>query len=217
MILSHSSISIFESCPRRFRAEKIDKTAPKPEPSPEVVYGINVHESLEVALKSGSAPTGAGAPYSEWLEVFPEGATSSEVELAINKDGAAAEWESEDTYFRGVADVVIDTDEMVSVFDFKTGKRRSGFTQVDGYVALLSAHYPGKPIQGGYIWLKDGIAEVREYDEDAIEVALSDTLARADRVHAAMADKEFDWFPSPSGLCKFCTVYACEYNRAAIG
>lgn len=215
MVFSHSSLSLFESCPRRFYVEKVlGDTIPLP-PSPEIQYGLDVHKGMEVAIASGKAPEGSAAAYSDWLDILPSGEKYAEVSLAVGCNFEPVEWDDEAAIFRGVVDVLIFHKDAVYIYDFKTGKRRFGFAQIDAYVALTSSRYAPENIQGGYIWLKDSMVDLKEYDKEDMEACKAALTLRIKTVQSALDDQDFDWYPQPSGLCRFCPVFACEFNRAS--
>lgn len=149
--LSHSRLSDFNQCPKKFWHKYIDKTASFKEEgtSPHLVRGRNVHKQLEnyvVKVNAGEqgirtsslteVETGkalADSLFTSYSVVLPE------AQVAINDQWMQSEWFGKDAYYRAIYDMICIRPEDIMIVDWKTGKYVE-YTPVTGYGQLeLSA------------------------------------------------------------------------------
>lgn len=101
-------------------------------------------------------------------------------------------------------------DEAV-VVDYKTGKRRPDFFQMEIFAAQVFRHYPQiDKVKTALVWLKDGAMDKETYIKPKASQLLVDLVTRIQRIEQAL--KHDKWPARPSGLCNFCPARStCEY------
>lgn len=217
--LSHSSIEMYTNCPKNYHHTYILKDIPKVELESSK-WGKRVHDQImEVVKRSarfGFKPeyiTGDIEPYRKWIEIVCSlpGRFHVEEKFGIDADCNPSPFFEPKTVFRLAADIVVvdDDNKFIWIADWKTGKRKEGFTQLDRYAMVIAAYYPGYQIAGTFIWLKDGSKSTKFYHAEEIVAILQEEAALRERVTQAT-----QFPPKPSPLCGWCSVnYAgkCEF------
>ena len=218
-ILSHSAIEMYENCPKNYNHSYNLRDIPKVELESSK-WGKRVHDQImgvvKRSAKFGFRPefiNGDLEQYRQWIEIVCRlpGKIFVEEQFGIDAECEPSPFFDLKTVFRMVADVVVvdHLNKFVCVIDWKTGKRRETFSQLDRYAMVLSRYYPGYQVAGIFIWLKDGSKTSKIYNGDEILAILQEEAALRERVvHATQFP------PKPSPLCGWCSVnYAgkCEF------
>lgn len=212
---SYTSITGFETCPRRFYMTRISKEVTEP-PSEALTWGNSVHKALELRLKKESElPKGMEKyePYVAKLEKLP-GELMVEKEIALTRNLKPTGWWDRDAWLRGKLDVGIDNGKKVGIFDWKTGGRKPDNDQLMLFAALAFTVMPdAEQVTTGFIWLKDGKFDKQVFTRDQAPGIWQEFLPRIERIeHAHAKDK---WPAKPSGLCRsWCPVRRaqCEFS-----
>lgn len=210
---SHSAMSQFDTCPKQYFEERIEKSVPYVE-STHMAHGKKVHKAIEdFILKDVDFPLGM-AFYEKQVKAFKTapGEKYGEQQLAVDREFEPCDWFDKQTYFRAIIDLLIINGENGVMVDWKTGKMKEGYEQLQLAAAILFCHH--KTIQRldlAYVWLKDKqITKCRVYRDDIPHI-WEEILPKAKRIQSAY---ERDNFPArPSGLCKkWCRVNRCAYH-----
>lgn len=218
MKLSHSfsSLKLFENCPLRYYYQRVAKTV-KDLGGEASIYGDRIHKALEVRLKSNDdLPQDAAIyePLVKSIEVIAKpGSLHLEQQLALTENFQPTEWFAKDAWLRSILDVLILRGDTAYIYDWKTGKRRPDFTQLEMFALQAFIHYPDiKTVKTSFIWLKDNALDSRAFTRDQTDKLWEPLLARIRRIeHAAETD---NWPARPSGLCKFCSAkHMCDYAQ----
>ncbi len=224
--VSISSLGTYESCPRKYKYEKIDKLPRKSFEHLDV--GNYVHEVLEYFHKRLNEDA---TQHPETLlkslakeiwekykfKVSPEGLEKSKelLKAYLGHVGASA-WPnvlatedrfsldlSEDVMIRGVIDRIDRLpDGSLQIVDYKTGKSKYlDKFQLQVYGLHLKTIDPDiKEYSGKYIVLPEGPKELSyTFTMADVEEAKQDVLKTAEHI---ATDKT--WDPKPQFLCKFC-------------
>ena len=212
---SYSSLTAFETCPRRFKLTKITKEVVEP-PTEATTHGIEVHKALENHI-NGTAEV--PDKYKEYRGIADRAKAASGVVLAETKFALTSslkptEFFSKNAWVRGVIDYSnIDGDRAV-ILDWKTGKPKDDHDQLKLFAVAAMAIYPQvEYISTGYVWLGNNKIESKPFvREDAIAI-WREFLPRVTRLTKAAEKDNFP--PKPSGLCtKWCPVSRdqCEFS-----
>ena len=228
MALSHSRLSDFNQCPRKFWHKYVDKTPSFKEEgtSPHLVRGSNVHKQLEnYVIKRNSCEEGIRASslpevetgkvlanefFKAYTTVLPE------AQVAINDQWKQSEWFGKDAYYRAIFDVVCLRPEDVMIADWKTGKFTE-YTPVTGYGQLeLSAAmalkiWPEAPTINTVYAYVDHRKTIRKTYHRSDEERL---VTWFDKEHIKVnAERNFD--PTANEFCRWCpaTKVQCPYSR----
>jgi len=216
--LSHSfsSIKMYENCAKRYYHQRIAKevTDPGGEAS---IYGERVHKALEERLRDGVDLPEEVAHHEKIvhsIETRADGKTLLvEQELTLNEELVPTGWWDADAWMRSKLDVLIIHGDKAAVFDYKTGKRRPDFSQLELFALQVFAHYPDvTSVTSAFIWLKDNAVDSEVYTRDDEPVLWSRVLAKVKRIEQSLERDR--WVANPSGLCRFCPAqHLCEYGR----
>ena len=209
---SYTSLTAFETCPRRFFHVRVAKDVPDP-PTDALTWGNTVHEALEKRLK-GQAPLPDllqnFEPYAAKLESLP-GTLVAEQEVALTEDMQPTHWFDRDVWVRGKFDIIVDQDKRVVIGDWKTGGRKPDNDQLKLFAALASVVYPkAQQFKTLFIWLKEKKTDQATYSKEDIPKIWEHFMRRVQKYNAAHAAQTFP--PKPSGLCRrYCPVRQCEF------
>ena len=212
---SFSSLTSFETCPRRYYHIKVAKDITDP-PGDATAWGTVVHKHMEDRVALGTPLPAVISEYEKMAAMIADhpGKKLVEQQLAVDKALQPTEWTSPTAWCRGIVDVGVLTAKHVVLLDWKTGKRKPQSDQLKLFAGLAFAHYPDVQVATtGCVWLKEGRidkAQFRRADSPVIWIAFEPRVQRLER---AYAENKFP--PKPSGLCnKWCPVphKKCEFS-----
>lgn len=214
--LSFSSINTFETCPRQFQHLYVLKDV-KNEGNEATLWGSKVHKEIEDYInlsKEMTEPVAKKAiPY---VELGKEKYRLVEWKWGLTKDFEPCDFFSKDVAYRGVIDFAFfPSDDKVVVMDWKTGKRKDAWDQLDIFALSVFVNFPQvQKVRTMFVWLKtDEKPTMKDYtrgDMDALKVGLQE---KADPIYQRL---EYGEFPvKPSGLCRgWCPVKSCSEYKA---
>jgi len=212
---SYSALNQFENCPKQYKLQRITKEV-KPSFGEASMYGTRIHEQLELRLKGEAALPEESAKYEPLVRAFESlpGELLTEQEMTLNAKLEPTGWWDDDAWFRAKIDVLVLNGSAAVMGDWKTGKHRPNYSQLEIFAAQIFKHYPDvQRVKASFVWLKDMIIDYRVYQKSQ-ETALWNRLMRdIHRVEAAL--EEDNWPAKPSGLCPWCPVesYHCEFRQ----
>lgn len=147
-----------------------------------------------------------------------------EIRLAVNHDWEATGFFSDDCYYRGVVDLVIQLENKdVLIIDHKSNLNTTGFCstkhfkeQLEVYKPLI--HFGLEPIKGaqsGIHFISDGVVKLDDYhDADQIEGRLRKTM-EYNLDSAIEIVKEEGYFKKKTGsYCKWCDYRELCKNKS---
>lgn len=211
---SYSSLTAFETCPRRFHITRIAKLIKEPQ-TEATLWGNEVHKALELAV-AGTKPLGAN--FTQYQPIVDrvraaKGRKFTEQKFGLTSSFRPTEFFGKDVWFRGVLDLVITTPKVGVVLDHKTGKVKTDGDQLKLFAAATFAQHPYlETVKTGYIWLAHDKVTTQEFKKDDVPGIWQEFLPRIQRMEKAQDDDK--WLPNPSGLCKaWCPVgkKLCEF------
>lgn len=214
---SYTALKMYENCPKRYYHQRITKEV-KDSVGAATIYGERVHKQLEDALK-GAAPlpaeTVALQPLCDVLatHVAKGGATLTiEQEYTLNSDLQPTGWFDADAWLRFKLDVlIIRPDAKAIVVDWKTGKRRPDFDQLEMFALATFAFNPEvTAVTSMFVWTKENATDRETYKREHADGMWTKLLTRIHRVEKSL--ETGNWPAKPSGLCKFCPCKGfCEF------
>ena len=212
---SYSRLNNFENCPKKFWHESVRKDVPFEE-SEAMRYGKLVHKALELRVSKGK-PMPLNLRYLDKyakLLADAKGDKLTEQQLAIDNNFNPCGWFDKQTWCRAILDLAIVKGTHAIVFDYKTGKISSDFTQLRLAGVLLMLHMPElQTVELAYLWTKD--KKITKYEftltRDDIKTVVLEMMPRIKKYERA---HRMESFPArPGFLCKrFCPVVACPYH-----
>lgn len=222
--LSHSRLSDYIQCPRKFYVKYIAKEWPQETDSPHLIRGSNVHKALENYIikktTGGDLPTAHSLgevertkPFidqiiTQYQHVYPE------IQLAVDKDFSKVEWFAKNAYYRAILDMLALNPTQGFVGDFKTGKinEYSGYGgQLHLAALMIMSVFPSlEKLAVAYIYVdhkqifrldfnREDMPKLREYFDEKYEEVNSDASFQ----------------PKINEFCKWCecTKKHCQYSR----
>lgn len=230
---THSSLQVFDLCPRQYDAKYRTKTV-KFQQSYDGWWGDLGHKSLETYIKANGnykfpdqthEQNGENIRNYQWigeslLHRAKErgGYVLSERKFAIDHDRSTGDYWDKKTWLRGMIDVTIIYPKLreAEVYDLKLGKKKDDTLQVDLYsVSAMLDYTEVDKVKAGYIWAKLGpnkaVDKPLVYTRDSIQPILNTFAAKTNEVKHAWATGNFP--PRPNPLCKkWCDVMNCDFN-----
>lgn len=230
---THSSLAVFDQCPRQYDAKYRSKTV-KFVQSYEGEWGDKAHVNLEMQLKNNGNYQFPDEKHREsdqnlrdykWIgEALLHrahtrgGYVLAERKFAVGYDRETADYWDKAGWLRGKIDVTILYPALrtAEVYDLKTGKKKDDPLQVDLYsVSAMLDYADVDTVRAGYIWSKlppaKAIDKPLVYTRDDIPRILNTFEIKTNNVKQAWATGVFP--PSPSPLCGWCDVTTCEFHK----
>lgn len=211
---SYSSLTSYETCPRRFYLTRISKQVSEKQ-TEATIHGNEVHSALEKYV-GGKAPL--ASKYESYRPVADKLRNSSgkkmlEYKFGLTKALTPTTFFASDVWCRGVLDVGIVKEDQAIVLDYKTGKRKVDADQLKLFAGAALVLWPfAKKVKTGYIWLQSGEMDTEEFTPEDKPVIFQDFAARVHRMETS--ERKDDWPANPSGLCRqWCPVgkINCEH------
>lgn len=210
---SYSAIKQFENCPKQYKMQRITREV-KPSFGDASVYGSRIHEHLEERLKDKAVPINPeAAKYEPLVAAFEKlpGQLLVEQEMTLNADFKPTGWWDDDAWLRSKVDVMVLNGAEAAMGDWKTGKHRPDFTQLEMFSLQIFKHYPDvQRVTSSFIWLKDMKIDHETYmrkDEPWLWKKLLERIRRIE-----VAQETNSWPAKPSGLCPWCPAkHMCEF------
>ena len=204
---SPSAISCFKTCPRQFQEKYLNGNY-RDYSSPAMQRGTLIHSNIENYLTQSEeliVDIQYLKPFLDKIKNSP-GEVLVEQKLAIDRDGVACDYKSEDAYLRSISDCIIINDDTKSirVIDWKTGKQRNYAYQADAIVKCLRGipKYKDYNIKVLFYFVDLNLHDVYEYKD-------IDTILN--KIDVCIQEDNFE--PTPSGLCLgWCPVKTCKFN-----
>lgn len=214
--LSHSfsSLKMFMNCPKRYYHQRIAKEV-QDQPGAATLHGERVHKSLEDYLKGdASIPSELTTlqPVCDALK-DPGKRLLVEQEYTLNRNLEPTGWWDADAWMRSKLDVLVLGKSTAIVVDWKTGKRRPDFDQLELFALQVFQHHPEiSKVKSTFIWTQTGQMDSETYTRDAVDVLWVRLLAKVHRIESALASGI--WPAKPSGLCGWCPCKSfCEFAK----
>lgn len=212
---SFSSIKMYMNCPLRYYHQRVRKAVTDPG-SEATHYGERIHKFLEDRLKTNTELPQEAAHYEGLTSAILKGMKGEllvEQEFTLNVELQPTGWFDDDAWLRTKIDVLVLDGKNAKVLDWKTGKRKPDFDQLELYALQIFAHYPEvERVSVGFVWLKDKAMDRDEYVRQDAAALWEKLLTQIKRIEKSL---ETDTWPArPSGLCRFCPArHLCEFAQ----
>jgi len=213
---SHSALKLYDNCPKNYFHQRVEKSV-RDEGNAVTAYGERIHKALEDRLGKGEPLSQEARRYEALcsrLEKLPEDAVLTvEEEMTLNADLEPTGWWDHDAWLRSKLDVLVRHGNKAQVYDWKTGKRRPDFDQLELFALQVFKHYPEiERVKAAFIWLKDMKLDSENYSRDDVPALLEKVLSKVSRIEASL--EHDNWPAKPSGLCNWCPCRSfCEYSK----
>jgi putative RecB family exonuclease len=140
-------------------------------------------------------------------------ALTVEEEMTLNAQLEPTGWWDDDAWLRSKIDVLVRRGTKAHVFDWKTGKRRPDFDQLELFAVQVFKHYPHvERVKASFVWLQTMGMDSETYSRDDVPSLLEKILGKVSRIEGSL--EHDNWPAKPSGLCNWCPCKGfCEYAR----
>lgn len=213
---SYSALTGFETCPYQHYRLRVKKDIYE-KPSRAMEFGNYAHKALERRVTRGKPLPGDLQQYEPLVRRFAEARLEGtdvrcEMKVALNDALEVTEYFAPDTWARFVYDVaVFMPDGSLSIYDYKTGKRKVDNDQLDLFAASAFSAFPEvQTVKTYFIWLPDKKIDKDEFTREQEPLIWRDFEPRVERMAESYRT---NYFPcKPSGLCRgWCPVKDCEH------
>ena len=209
---SHSSLSTFTSCPKKFYELKVAKSVEDSQ-NEMSIWGSRVHKAFEDYLTIGTPLPAEMVQFQSYIDSIKsiDGTQMIEVQLALTKQKKPHDFYDK-PWVRGIIDVLIVRGTKALIIDHKLGKIKPS-TQLLLNALLVFAHYPGvNEVRTVFSWLQFNQSTKAVYYRKDID-SLWQQFEREITPYE-FAFKSNIWVTRPSGLCNgWCPVESCAHWR----
>lgn len=212
---SYSALKMYENCPKNYFHQRIEKSV-KDSGNAVTAYGERVHKSLELRLGEGTELTRETKAYASLVEAIEKLAVGAdaltvEEEMTLNESLVPTGWWDGDAWLRSKIDVLVRKGPDAVMFDWKTGKRRPDFDQLELFAVQVFEHYPHiERVKTTFVWLKEMKMDHETYTRDQLPDLWEKILRKIKRIEGSV--EHDNWPAKPSGLCNWCPCKTfCEY------
>ena len=141
------------------------------------------------------------------------GVLTVEEEMTLNADLKPTGWWDGDAWLRSKIDVLVRVGPKAYMFDWKTGKRRPDFDQLEMFAVQVFKHYPEiEQIKTTFVWLKEMKMDSETFTREQESAIWEKILNKVTRIEGAL--EHDNWPAKPSGLCGWCPCKNfCEFAK----
>jgi len=209
---SYSAIKMYENCPKRYNMQRVTKEITDT-PGEASLYGERVHKQLEERLKGVQPLPAESVKYEALVEAFAAlpGELLVEQEFTLNANLEPTGWWDADAWLRSKLDILVLNNADALVADWKTGKHRPDFFQLELFALQTFKHHPHiQRVKSSFVWLKDMRMDHKTYSREQLPDLWNKLLSK---IHLIEKSLEHDnWPAKPSGLCPWCPARnICEF------
>jgi hypothetical protein len=134
-----------------------------------------------------------------------------EKEMVLTENLTLTGWWDADAWLRSKLDILVIKGNDAVVMDWKTGKRKPDFFQMQMFAVQVFKHFPEVVrVKTSLVWLKDMKIDSEVYNRMDANALWADIMKRIQRIHDSV---EYDKWPAkPSGLCRYCPArHNCDF------
>ena len=219
---SPSSLKTSLTCRRKWYHERVLQDVPNLTSEP-AERGTAIHKRLENAI-TGSAAWPPSWPHVEeaYAERCRGHGVQAERKMAVDRDMRPCGFDSEDAWIRGIADLLLWDRPVMTVVDWKSGKRYpddpaklpDAQFQMDVYAALLFCQSDAvETVETRLEWLVPKVRDTATYTAEADADRLIESVqALAQTLDERTADGIGGFKPRANGLCRGWCAVECPLN-----
>lgn len=211
---SFSAISVFKNCRKKFYHLRVKKDV-KDGDSEAAADGKFVHNAMfEYILHGVPLPVQlrqhqkVADSYRKKKKVVDD--MQGELKLCLTDALEPADWFAPKAWVRAVVDLLMIKKKTAILVDWKTGKRRLEWDQLELSAALLSRYMPEiEEFHLVFEWLRSGERDVVKITKGEMKQVWLKFFPIVEQIEEAEATTDFP--ASPSGLCGWCPVVTCPH------
>lgn len=211
---SYSSIKLYENCPLRYFRQRVVKDVVD-EGGEASKHGERIHKFLEDRLRDNAELPQDMARYEKLCQSVEKLSTGGELhiekELVLTENLTPTGWWDADAWLRSKLDVLVIKGTTAVVMDWKTGKRRPDFFQMELFAAQVFKHFPEvQTCKTTLVWLKEMAMDTETYERKQTNELWAKALGKISSIYKSL-DHD-NWPAKPSGLCRYCPArHDCDY------
>jgi len=207
---SHSALNSYENCAYKHYVTRIAKTI-KDVFGPEAQEGTKIHERLENRLLKGVPLSGLMKEYEDLCRAIEKaaGELHPECKFTLTREMKPTTYYGKNAWFRGIIDVLKVNGKSAWIGDWKTGKVKNDYDQLELFAGVVFIFYPEvMEVKANYIWTKTReLSPTQVYTRDMLHEIWGKYIPRAMALEQAAAEGK--WPTNVTGLCKsYCVVNA---------
>lgn len=222
---SASALSVYESCPLRFWAEKVAKVVPYVQ-GEQAKWGDDVHKALEASAKTGAPLPSNMVQYSDTLHKVQQlagivaqagGLIEYERQFASTRESQPCGWFGDNTYARCASDVFAVIDGWYGiVIDYKTGKPHNPRYGMDMQpvinAKMVMDHFPSiQQVDTSFVYMAHNKTSKATFTRREINIDFQPVGELIYRAEQSVANHNFP--ANKNGLCrKYCGFTQCPHN-----
>jgi hypothetical protein len=213
LTFSHTALKDYGNCPLQYQHKRILKDIPDVK-GDAAIWGERVHKDFELRITEGTPLPEHLMQFEPVMIKFLGLETKCEWKMCLNENLKPTEWMAPDAWLRSVIDLYARlTTTVALVVDYKTGKVRDDFDQLELFALQVFAHEPEvDEVRSTYIWTQGGTLTSATYKREDANKLWEKVIAKIRRVYRSV---ESDVWPAkPSGLCNWCGFKPqCNFAR----
>ena len=209
---SYSSLKQYQNCPKQYQEIRVLKNYIVKQ-NEAMMYGKEVHSALEDYVKDGKKLAKNYQRFKPMVDklISIPGDKYPELEMALTYNKTPCDFNSEDRWVRGIADLVIVDGTHAWIIDYKTGSNKYPDPKQLRLMSLMVfTYYPDVlKIKAGLLFIMKNSFVSEEYfrkDMDKSWAMFSQPLKRLENSY----DTDV-WEANPTPLCSWCSVNSCEH------
>ena len=211
---SFSSLKEYINCPKKYQEVRILKNYSFVD-TPQTIYGKEVHEALELYVRDNKPLAKNYLRFKKMVDtlVAIPGEKYPEYKMALTKKMEQCDFDDENRWVRGIADLIIVDKDKAFIIDYKTGSNKYPDTKQLKLMALMAfVCFPKvNKIKAGLLFCMKNSFVQQSYTRDNIYKAWKSFEQPLDRL--TMSYKKDEWIPNPTPLCGWCPVETCEHHK----
>jgi hypothetical protein len=214
---SYSALKEYDNCPQRYYRTRIVKDV-KDQGGEASKHGERVHKHLEDRLRDSTPlppELTAKEPLCAAVEKLAGGGGQLlvEKELVLNESLQPTGWWDSDVWLRSKLDVLVIKGDTAAVLDWKTGKRRPDFFQMQMFAAQVFKHYKSVQIvKTSLVWLPANAMDTEMYNRVDMHTIWGTIETKISRIEQSV--EHDNWPARPSGLCPYCPAKpTCKWAK----
>ena len=211
---SFSSLKEYINCPKKYQEVRILKNY-KFIDTPQTIYGKEVHEALELYVRDGKPLAKNYLRFKKMVDtlIAIPGEKYPEYKMALTKKMEQCNFDDDNRWVRGIADLVIVDGDQAYIIDYKTGSNKYPDTKQLKLMAVMAfVCFPKvNKIKAGLLYCMKNSFVQESYTREDIHKSWKSFQTPLDRLTISY---DYDtWTPNPTPLCGWCPVETCSHHR----
>jgi len=211
---SYSALKDYVNCPKQYHEVKVLQNFTK-KATEQMLYGTEVHKALEDYVAEGKPLAKNYERFKPVLDVLTEipGTKYPEFKMALNREKLPCDFDDDNRWVRGIADLLIVDGESAFIVDYKTGSNKYPDPKQLKLMALMVfSHFPEvKHIKAGLLFVMHNSFTSEEYVREDIDKLWGAFYPDLERLKMSLETNA--WMPNPTPLCGWCPVSSCEFHK----